>query len=150
LTRISQRKIQCPTCNKPTKIVYYASINTFLGGAGLIEDLIQGKLYNFKCKNCGQLIKFNTNVLISTRSSMVTISTGDDLDKIKAALRSHGVLDENGKVIVDFPFRFLKGPNKWVKKEGKYPKDPPPTKIRAELEEMFKAEDEKRKKKKEI
>lgn len=97
MTRLASTEVTC-RCGNIFKIVYYASINLFMGGAELVDELLAGRLYNFKCTACGDVFRLNTKIIIATCSKMITISTGDDLETIKETLKKMAFWIKTGRL----------------------------------------------------
>lgn len=137
MTRIAQTEISCP-CGNRFDATYYASINTFLGGEGLIERLLNGTLYNFQCKKCGKIIHLSTKIIISSISGMITISTGLDPESIREILIRRGFIDSDGNILYGIGSPFIKDPPKGTPPVSKEMRQ----QIRSELKEIFRKEDE--------
>ena len=97
--------LEC-SCGNRFNVVYYASINTS-NMAFLVEELLEGKLYDFQCKKCNNLIHLSTKVLISGPGRMVAVSTDDKPEIIKKQLEKNGFIDNNGDIIDPMAERFL-------------------------------------------
>ena len=97
MTRLSSVTLKC-TCGNSFNVVYEASINTWLS-SDLIRDLLDGKLYKYRCEKCGKRIRLITDVLINAPSGMFWISTGEEPESLRKILKELGVIDDEGKVI---------------------------------------------------
>jgi hypothetical protein len=128
MTQLSLKIIQCPKCGVENRIVYYASINTFMDLDGsLITKLLDGTLNTTKCKNCGVNIRLSLDVLISCPDGMFSLNPADDLEYKKKQLRSHGLLSEKGEIISGLESQFLKAKHKLNKsQESRSSPLPPP------------------------
>lgn len=97
MTRITSVEIECAHCAHQFKIVFEASINTWLD-----PDLIQKVLddaYYFTCPSCEKQIHLNTKILINCPKDMFWLDTGLDLEAKMKVLTSYGVLDEDGEIV---------------------------------------------------
>nr|MDO8082162.1 CpXC domain-containing protein [Candidatus Freyarchaeota archaeon] len=134
MTRLSTAALECP-CGNRLNVVYEASINIWLSGY-LIRDLLDGELYNFRCKYCGKVIHLVTKVLINAPSGMFWISTGEEPETLRKIFKERGVIDDKGEVAdpLEKLVRLAE------KREQTAPEDTQPTspsEIRKELDKIF-------------
>jgi hypothetical protein len=127
MTQLSLKIIQCPKCGKENKILYYASINTFMDLDGsLISRLLDGTLNTAKCENCGVNIRLSLDVLINCPDGMFSLNPTDEYEYKKRQIKSHGLLSEKGETISGLESQFLKAKKKLEKKKEYIPSPLPP------------------------
>jgi len=97
MTRLTSTEINCPHCRNSFRIMWEASINTWLNPE-LIQKLLDDKYY-YKCPNCKSQIHLITKILINCPKGMFWISNDEDLDTKKYILKEYNVIDENGEIM---------------------------------------------------
>jgi hypothetical protein len=128
MTQLSQKTIKCSNCGVKNNVLYYASINTFLDIDGnLISKLLDGSLNTSKCKNCGKMIRFAVDVLISAPKGMFYLNPKNNIEYKKKKLQSYGVMSEKGVILSGLVSQF-KEAKKMLdeKKQYKSSSVPPP------------------------
>ena len=98
MTRLTLKEINCPHCGNSYKIVWEASINTWLN-LYLIRKILEDE-YFFYCPNCDKGIHLDTKILINCPEGMFWVSTSDNLDAKKEFLRKNKVLNESGEIVM--------------------------------------------------
>jgi hypothetical protein len=130
MTRLAFQIIKCPKCGIENRIVYYASICTFLDLNGsLISRLLNGTLNTSKCENCGVGIRLSGDVLINGPQNMFYLNPADDLEHKEKQLKANGIMSEKG--VSDLESMFLNAKKK-LNLEKEYqpsPRPPPAPKI---------------------
>ena len=95
MTQLSIKIVQCPKCGRENRIVYYASINTFMDIDGsLIAKLLNGTLNTSKCEKCGVKIHLSFDVLINCPKAMFYLNPADDFEYKKEQLKANGIVSE--------------------------------------------------------
>ncbi|NHI94355.1 MAG: hypothetical protein EAX96_17820 [Candidatus Lokiarchaeota archaeon] len=97
MTSYVTKNVEC-SCGNVQRFLYPSSINTFMGGSSLIQELMDGTLYTRTCDKCGREIFLNTWVIINCPRGMFTITTGKPKE-FKTMFREYGVIDENDKPV---------------------------------------------------
>ncbi|TFF93149.1 MAG: hypothetical protein EU543_04280 [Promethearchaeota archaeon] len=119
--------ISCPKCGEKNKIIYYASINTFMDIDGnLIARLIDGTLNTHKCHNCGTLIRLSRDILINTPDTMFYLNPTYSREYKESILKKNGILTQNGKNLSGPGSALLKAKAKLEKEQVKPSPLPPP------------------------
>jgi len=101
MTRLDSSDINCPHCNSSFRIIWEASINTWLNPE-LIQKLLNDKYY-YNCPNCKKLVHLITKILINCPKGMFWISNDEDIDIKKRILMDYNVIDEDGKILTPIP-----------------------------------------------
>ncbi|MFX1503561.1 MAG: CpXC domain-containing protein [Promethearchaeota archaeon] len=106
MTRLTSTEINCPHCEKSFRIIWEASINTWLNPE-LIQKFLDDKYY-YECPNCMKQIHLVTKILINCPKGMFWISNDEKLETKKRILKDYGVINEEGKILtpimgVDLP-----------------------------------------------
>jgi len=128
LTQLSQKIISCPNCGAKNRVLYYASINTFLDIDGnLISKLLDGSINTSICKNCGKQIRLVVDILINSPKGMFYLNPKDNLEYKKKKLESYGVLSEKGVIISGLVSQFAEAKSSIKKKQQYKPKPRPPS-----------------------
>ncbi len=95
MTQLSIKIVKCPKCGRENRIVYYASINTFMDIDGsLIAKLLNGTLNTSKCEKCGVKIRLSLDVLINCPKAMFYLNPADDFEYKKEQLKANGIVSE--------------------------------------------------------
>jgi hypothetical protein len=97
ITHIISKEITCPICQNQFKIIWEASINTWLD-PDLIKKILDDAYY-YECPECNRKIHLDTKILINCPKAMFWISTAEDLEVKQNILRKYEVIDENNKII---------------------------------------------------
>ena len=105
MTSYVAKNVEC-SCGNVQRFLYPSSINTFMGGTSLIQELMDGTLYTRTCDKCGREIFLNTWVIINCPRGMFTITTGKP-EEFKKMFREYGVIDENDKPVDGMVERLL-------------------------------------------
>ena len=98
MMRITSTEIDCTHCGKYFRIMWEASINTWLDPE-LIQKLLDDKYY-YSCPNCEKQIHLVTKILINCPKGMFWISTDEKLDTKKRILMEYNVIDEDRKILI--------------------------------------------------
>ena len=96
MTSMNSAEIECAHCGHHFKIIFEASINTWLD-PNLIQKVLDDD-YFYKCPDCKKEIHLHTKILINCPKGMFYIDTGLDLEEKKKILLSYDVIDEDGKI----------------------------------------------------
>lgn len=128
MTQLSQKIINCPNCGAKNRILYYASINTFLDIDGnLISRLLNGTINTSICKNCGKKIRFAVDILINSPKGMFYLNPKDNIEYKKNKLEEYEVLSKKGTIVSGLAAQYKKAKEKLdKKKEAKISPIPPP------------------------
>ena len=119
--------ISCPKCGERNKIIYYASINTFMDIDGsLIARFIDGTLNTHKCHNCGTLIRLSRDVLINTPNDMFYLNPVESREYKESILKKNRILTQNGRNLSGSESTFSKAKTKLEKEQVKPSPLPPP------------------------
>ena len=109
MTQLSIKIVQCPKCGRENRIVYYASINTFMDIDGsLIAKLLNGTLNTSKCEKCGVKIRLSLDVLINCPKAMFYLNPADDFEYKKEQLKANGIVSEKEMKSARFYWALLK------------------------------------------
>ena len=108
MTRLTSEEVDCPHCGNSFRIMWAASINTWLNSE-LIQKFLDDKYY-YNCPNCGKQIHLVTTILINCPKGMFWISNDEELEVKKKILKEYDVIDEEGKILtpiigVDLPVK---------------------------------------------
>lgn len=96
MTRLTSKELDCPNCGNSFRIVWAASINTWLNPE-LIQKFLDDHYY-YNCPNCEKQIHLVTKILINCPKGMFWISNDEDLEVKKKILRDYDVIDEAGNI----------------------------------------------------
>ncbi len=97
ITHIISKEIICSICQNHFKIIWEASINTWLDPE-LIKKILDDAYY-YECPKCNSEIHLDTKILINCPKGMFWISTAENLDVKQQILRKYEVIDENNEII---------------------------------------------------
>ncbi|MFX1571824.1 MAG: CpXC domain-containing protein [Promethearchaeota archaeon] len=97
MTRIDSREIDCPHCGNHFRIMWEASINTWLD-PDLIQKLLNDQYY-YTCPNCEKQTHLVTKILINCPKGMFWISNGEELEVNKRILEEYNVIDKEGNIL---------------------------------------------------
>ena len=97
MTRVTSKEIICPHCEESFRIIWEASINTWLNPE-LIHKILDDKYY-YKCPNCMEQIHLITKILINCPKGMFWISNDEELETKKRILKHYSVIDEEGEIL---------------------------------------------------
>ena len=122
MTRLTSKKVNCPHCGNSFRIMWEASINTWLNPE-LIQKFLDDKYY-YNCPNCEKQIHLVTKILINCPKGMFWISNDEELEVKKKILREYDVIDEEGNIStpimgVDLPVENHPGLDSDIEKEVK-------------------------------
>ena len=78
MTRLTSKKVNCPYCGNSFRIMWEASINTWLNPE-LIQKFLDDKYY-YNCPNCEKQIHLVTKILINCPKGMFWISNDEELE----------------------------------------------------------------------
>lgn len=127
MTQLSQKMVDCPNCGVKNRMIYYASINTFLDFDGnLISKLLDGTLNTSTCKNCGVNIRLAMDILISSPKAMFYLNPADNLEVKKKKLEEYGILSKKGIIISGLASQYAEAKNKLEEKNQYKPSPLPP------------------------
>lgn len=106
MTRLTSTEINCPHCKNSFRIIWEASINTWLNPE-LIQKFLDDKYY-YECPNCAKQTHLVTKILINCPKGMFWIFNNEKLETKKRILKEYGVIDKEGKILtplmrVDLP-----------------------------------------------
>ena len=106
MTRLTNKEIDCPHCGNSFRIMWEASINTWLNPE-LIEKLLDDKYY-YNCPKCQKQTHLVTKILINCPKGMFWISNDEELESKKRILKEFSVIDEEENILtpimgVDLP-----------------------------------------------
>lgn len=119
MTQLSQKIINCPNCGAKIRIIYYASINTFLDIDGnLISKLLDGTINTSICKNCNKQIRLAVDILINSSKGMFYLNPTDNIEYKKKKLESYGVLSEKGVIQSGLTAQFKEAKDRLNKKKN--------------------------------
>ena len=97
MTRLTTSEVKCSHCGDSFRILWAASINTWLN-----PELIQKFLdddYFYSCSNCETQIHLETKILINCPKGMFWINTNEDLETKKRILKEYNIIDKDGKIL---------------------------------------------------
>ncbi len=97
MTRLKGTEINCPNCKNSFRVIWEASINTWLNPE-LIQKLLDDKYY-YKCPNCKKQIHLITKILINCPKGMFWLSNDEELEIKKRILKEYNVIDKDGKIL---------------------------------------------------
>ncbi len=97
MTRLTDKEIICPHCKSSFRIIWEASINTWLNPE-LIQKLLDDKYY-YNCPKCNYQIHLVTKILINCPKGMFWISNDEDLEIKKKILKEFAVIDDDNKIL---------------------------------------------------
>ena len=106
MTRLTSTEIDCPHCGNSFRVMWEASINTWLNPE-LIQKLLDDKYY-YNCPQCKKQTHLVTKILINCPKGMFWISNDENLEIKKRILKEYNVIDESSKILtpimgVDLP-----------------------------------------------
>jgi len=101
MTSFTSKEINCPHCEKPFRVMWEASINTWLDPE-LIQKLLDDSYY-YNCPNCKNQIHLVTKILINCPKGMFWISNDEELETKKRILKEYNIINEKGKILKPFP-----------------------------------------------
>ena len=106
MTRLTSSEVNCSHCGNSFRILWAASINTWLNPE-LIQKFLGDKYY-YSCSSCKKQIHLETKILINCPKGMFWINTNEDLETKKRILKEYNIIDKDGKILhpisgVDIP-----------------------------------------------
>lgn len=80
-----------------------------------LSKVLNGTFNMFKCEKCGNLLKIEIPITIQCNKGEFEVSPKDDPEKVRELFIQHGLIDENGKLIHEFPDHLLR----WTERDEK-------------------------------
>ncbi|MFW9988348.1 MAG: CpXC domain-containing protein [Candidatus Odinarchaeota archaeon] len=120
MTRLTSTEIICPHCKHSFRVMWEASINTWLNPE-LIQKLLDDKYY-YECPNCMKQIHLVTKILINCPKGMFWISNDEKVETKKKILKDYDVINEEGEILtpimgIDLPVENHPGLSSNIAKE---------------------------------
>ncbi|TFG07139.1 hypothetical protein EU538_09170 [Candidatus Thorarchaeota archaeon] len=103
MTTIEEVTITCPSCDHTWKQIIHPSICSWLNPE-LITDLYENGLA-VQCPECELPIRVAGKILINGPKGMFFLDIGQSVERIRAMLVNHEVVDTEGNTITDRPSR---------------------------------------------
>ncbi|MFX1566862.1 MAG: CpXC domain-containing protein [Promethearchaeota archaeon] len=97
MTRLTSEEIICPHCEKSFRIIWEASINTWLNPE-LFKKILDDEYY-YECSSCHYQIHLVTKILINCPKGMFWLSNDEDIEIKKKILKEYDVIDEEDKIL---------------------------------------------------
>ncbi len=122
MTHLTSTEIICPHCKYSFRVIWEASINTWLNPE-LIQKFLDDKYY-YECPNCMKQIHLVTKILINCPKGMLWISNDEKIETKKKILKDYDVINEKGEILapimgIDLPVEDHPGLNSNLAKEIK-------------------------------